>query len=150
LPETIEHKYSKTFNYKWKPFGYHPEVVVEEVNGWLDAQVGLTNLTMSFHIVPSYIIRGVTLNCTAVAAPMRHRAQVDRVVLATGAFLRHRTDLGTALNQWGDTYPGRRRMNYWVLNSRGVATEAWLLYSEPRAAPLHPDSGSADTPERFT
>src|SRR2546429_2129557 len=76
--EPATHRYSKTFHYKWRPYGYQPERVVEELNGWLETQPGLQQLTMSIHVAPGPVIRGVTLNCTASDEPVRYRARFDR------------------------------------------------------------------------
>jgi hypothetical protein len=126
-------QYSKTFEYKPKPFVYQPDVFAEQVNRWLAEQVGLINVTMTISFLLARI-QTVTVNCTASNQAATPRVRIERVSLPAGFLGRNRLSPGEALNTWADRHPDRRRLNYWTPLARGVPIELWILYVEQQPA----------------
>lgn len=122
-------QYSKTFDYKPKPFVYQPEMFAVRVNDWLSEQFGLTHVTASISFVLGQI-QTVTVNCTASSQAVSPQVRLERVPLPAGFLGRNRLSAGEALNTWADQHPDRRRLNYWTPLSRGVPIDMWILYVE--------------------
>jgi hypothetical protein len=128
-PRPVVTQYSKTFEYKPKPFVYQPDIFAEQVNSWLAEQLGLINVTMTISFLLARI-QSVTVNCTVSNQAAAPRVRIERVSLPAGFLGRNRLSPGEALNSWADRHPDRRRMNYWTPLARGVPIELWILYVE--------------------
>jgi len=126
-PAVTLHQYSKTFEYRPKPFQYSPDVFTAQVNDWLGEQFGLANVTMTITFFQGRILT-VTVNCTASNSPESPQVRLERVPLPSGFLGRNRQTPGDALNEWADRHPDRRRLNYWTPVSAGAPVELWILY----------------------
>ena len=122
-------EFSETLHYG-RIMRYRPQEFVDQVNRWLMAHPGIVGIGAVLHRDREGV-RSITFTCLATLEPSPMRVQVACLPLRTSWGSRLYADPGRALSVWADRNHRARRLNHWIYDASGNASEVWVLFVVP-------------------
>ncbi len=139
-------EFSETLHYG-RILRYRPQEFVDQINLWLLAHPGIVGIGAVLHRDREGV-RSITFTCLATLEPSPMRVQVACLPLRTAWGSRLYADPGQALSAWADHNHRARRLNHWIFDASGNASEVWVLFVVPQEDVVSADLIDSPSPGR--